>query len=612
MTLPFELLSQIFQYISPEENLLSLQLVSRQFRIIANEPLLWRFYCRSTFRYWAPEHELDKKINEQEATTVGWRNLWLERKRDNGRISDHLDAMIKSTTHRLDRIGNVCSYGYDAKDFLLEQCRTPDDAEDALARRYWAHTILDSIHRGMAVHVWFENIIAQGQLDRCLSAFDMFVLRDQEYDMDWVRDHLDGMAKEFRKEHLAFDKWSTRQQALTLVRWLRATKGFRGVPGPEEENYRNLRNCLIGHALSEEDHASLPIISCAIFQQIAIRLGLRADLCSYPAHVYVSVQPRPKLDLDGQPLANGTTPETMYLNPYGSDEEVSEALLRRRLDEHGLLGSADAFLQPASVAQIVIRVAQNIKTAYDTSQNRPETHSSQTELKRLRAGYPDLNREAARYGSLWAKLMSTPVTQPGWDQDLGYFLRRLALAYSEDLWIVNRYLLPLYDRFLHGTGPPGLRRRFDWDNLYEVSTMLQNLDNREETNNRRYTEDIQERVLYKIGQVFRHKRYGYIGVINGWTTGGSGPLPTPTYMQGGDEDQGVGSDGTGPRRNRTFYSALRPGVDRVKVAQDNVDVITDPALIPEELTFLAGKFFKRFDTETCTFVSNIKDLYPDD
>jgi F-box protein 21 len=609
MTLPFELLSQIFQYISPEENLLSLQLVSRQFRIIANEPLLWRFYCRSTFRYWAPEHELDKKINEQEATKVGWRNLWLERKRNNSRLSGYLDAMIRSTTHRLDRIGAVCSYGFDAKDFLLEQCRTPDDAEDALARRYWAHTILDSIHRGMAVRVWFEHTMAQGQLDRCLSAFDMFVLRDQEYDMDWVCGHLDGMAKEFQKEHPAFDKWTTRQQALALVRWLRATKGFRGISGPEEDNYRNLRNCLIGHALSEADHATLPIISCAIFQQIAIRVGLRAELCSYPTHVYVSVQPRPKLDLDGQPLTKETTPETMYLNPYGSDEEVSEALLRQRLDDHGLLGSADAFLQPASVAQIVIRTAMNIKASFDMSQNRPDTHPS----KRLRAGYPDLNRQAMLYGSLWAKIMLTPPTQPGWDHNLGVFLRSFALTYNEDLWIANRYLLPLYDRFLAGTDPPGLRRRLGWDNLYEVSTMLQNLDNRHETSNRRYTQNIQERVLYKIGQVFRHKRYGYIMIINGWTTGGSGPLPTPTTdIQGGDEDQEVGSDGTGPRRNRTFYSAFRSGVDRVKVAQDNIDIITDPTLIPEELTFLAGKFFKRFDTETCTFVSNIKDLYPDD
>lgn len=41
-------------------------------------------------------------------------------------------------------------------------------------------------------------------------------------------------------------------------------------------------------------------------------------------------------------------------------------------------------------------------------------------------------------------------------------------------------------------------------------------------------------------------------------------------------------------------------------------IITDPSLIPDSLFYLAGKFFRRFDPETCTFVSNIRDCYPDD
>jgi len=48
------------------------------------------------------------------------------------------------------------------------------------------------------------------------------------------------------------------------------------------------------------------------------------------------------------------------------------------------------------------------------------------------------------------------------------------------------------------------------------------------------------------------------------------------------------------------------------VVQSNVEIITDPSLIPEVLFFVAGKFFKRFDAETCTFVSNIREFFPDD
>jgi F-box protein 21 len=50
----------------------------------------------------------------------------------------------------------------------------------------------------------------------------------------------------------------------------------------------------------------------------------------------------------------------------------------------------------------------------------------------------------------------------------------------------------------------------------------------------------------------------------------------------------------------------------MRVAQENIQIITDPNLIPDSLFYLAGKFFKRFDRETCTFVSNVKEYYPDD
>jgi len=43
-----------------------------------------------------------------------------------------------------------------------------------------------------------------------------------------------------------------------------------------------------------------------------------------------------------------------------------------------------------------------------------------------------------------------------------------------------------------------------------------------------------------------------------------------------------------------------------------MEIITDPGLIPESLFYLAGKFFKRFNSSTCTFVSNLKEYYPDD
>lgn len=48
------------------------------------------------------------------------------------------------------------------------------------------------------------------------------------------------------------------------------------------------------------------------------------------------------------------------------------------------------------------------------------------------------------------------------------------------------------------------------------------------------------------------------------------------------------------------------------VASHNIDLITDPTLLNDKMFPLAGKFFKRFDRATCSFISNIKEQFPDD
>jgi F-box protein 21 len=48
------------------------------------------------------------------------------------------------------------------------------------------------------------------------------------------------------------------------------------------------------------------------------------------------------------------------------------------------------------------------------------------------------------------------------------------------------------------------------------------------------------------------------------------------------------------------------------VAADHIELIHDSTDIVDNMFPMAGKFFKRFDPESCTFVSNIKEQYPDD
>jgi F-box protein 21 len=55
-----------------------------------------------------------------------------------------------------------------------------------------------------------------------------------------------------------------------------------------------------------------------------------------------------------------------------------------------------------------------------------------------------------------------------------------------------------------------------------------------------------------------------------------------------------------------------PTLVRVRIAQENIEIIEDVTLVPRSLFMRAGKFFKRFDPETCRFVSNVREIFPDD
>lgn len=370
----------------------------------------------------------------------------------------------------------------------------------------------------------------------------------------------DEIADRFRAEHPAFEELSTREKALTLVRWVREN-GLTGMDHPEL-NYRNLRNCFIGHALSEESHPSLPIISSAIYTCIAERLGLAAFCLAFPSHVHAAVFAPAGRDLDGDETEEvDGEKKRMCLDPYSSDGEVTLSDLRLKLVEFGWTQGTEAFLRPSPVPIIVQRTAQNIKATFDTVRNLTDNDHVGSEAKRLRAGHAGLNMDAAVYSSMWAEILMKQTSSYHWDSSLATFLQKFALSWSEDVWIVKKYLVPLYDRFMASQLNP--RPRNGYQNVYEIIGMLENLDNRVPEVSRRYTEDIAYRVRYRIGQVFRHRRYGYVGIINGWAAKGSASLPMPHYLDAAEaEEEGDVYDPTesvhasmvGPQR--TYYTCL--------------------------------------------------------
>lgn len=388
----------------------------------------------------------------------------------------------------------------------------------------------------------------------------MFFVLGEDGDIDDTCALLDRIADEFLEEHDKFDELSARDKALDLLKWMRAWD-LTGMDDPGE-NYRCLRNCLIGHALRDENHPSLPLISCAIYTCLAQRVGLRAACCAFPTHVHAMIMAPLGYDLDGKKVEPPTTDiDRMFLDPYGSSEEVHLGDLRSRLVEFDWLHGQEAFLVPAPVPVLVQRVGRNMRMAFHDTHHRGLDRPSIDRLAILRDDRAASRRtvESAVYASHWANLLMTPVSNFQWDSSLDQFLHYVTHFFPEDAWLVEEYIMPLYTIYTQSVQP---RHRFTLENVPEVLRLIRNSDNRTPTVSRRYTQEIHRTVWYSVGQVFRHKRYGYVGIINGWGEKGTSSLPAAHSLSMEEvmdemSDSGTDSDTLRARlRRKVFYTCL--------------------------------------------------------
>ncbi|RDA85580.1 hypothetical protein CP532_5374 [Ophiocordyceps camponoti-leonardi (nom. inval.)] len=607
---PDEIIQHLLYYVSPADNLESLQYLSRRFNRLANEPLLWRYHCSSSFRFWHQHHEYRRKLRRK-VFEVDWKQLYLQRTRQNRMVMENLDSIITTRVGRMKKLEQVARLGYDAKDVLLTQCRTDESADDYLARRqfnsrYYSHTLLGSIHRSIAIEEWhqlrqdrdsLDVHVAGVRLERALGAFDMFVLYDQPGDLDDISQMLEDRAAEFRACHPNLDEWSTRSKALALNRWLRAN-GLTGMCDPAN-NYRNLRNLLIGQALRHEDHESGPIITSAIFCCLAARVGLTAQCCAFPGHVHAIVFAPPGRTLDGAGDA-GETRECLYLNPYGSDDEVPTACFQALLTRFGYHNGNDDFFAPVPTALVALRTARNIRSTF-THLLHTQHESDTGRLSKLICGNSAVNMEAALYSSGWAPLMLEPPNTFEWDDSLANFLRRYVGSWPEDIWLIDKYLWPLYVRSTPLRESLARHRSRGLDDPWEHLRQIRDHDETVPLVHARTALRGSDCVPYKIGQVFRHRRYDWIGVITGWTDKAARSLPRDSQADERPID-------------RQFYFMCFPstGSEPHVIGAETIDIITDASQVGDDMFPLAGKFFKRFDRESCTFVSNIREQYPDD
>ena len=250
---------------------------------------------------------------------------------------------------------------------------------------------------------------------------------------------------------------------------------------------------------------------------------------------------RPGYSLDDSPTgSDDESLERMYLDPFGSDDEIPTSSLQQILSHFGWQTSTDAFLAPVSPQSMVLRTAQNIKATF--SKILELQNDAHPELSQLLSGNSVMNVEAAVYAALWAGLMLTPPNTFEWDDRLASFLRRFAGSWPEDAWLVEKYLWPMYNSFAplrHGFARHVNRGLGDpwehWRLVRDQDVLAPPVLSRSAEGN--------QSVPFKIGQVFRHRRYGWVGVITGWSDQGTRRLPVSTSRDAVQPEE-AGSSGT--------------------------------------------------------------------
>ena len=321
---------------------------------------------------------------------------------------------------------------------------------------------------------------------------------------------------DFRACHPDLYFQSTRDKALALLRWLR----LRGLVGMKNQRgYRNLRHALLGQTLRRGDHSSLPIVSSAIFCCLAARMGVSAQCSSFPNHVHAVILAPDGQTVDDVPVEDvrDKPQRRMFVDPFGSDNEIEEGHLKSLLTSMGWQGDPEVALAAVSPALVAIRLANNIRatTRLSTMTDhsialRPDSDAQA--LGQLLTGQSEWNLMVCNYAALWALLILTGQDDFEWGaiyHDIFYEMYR---SFPEDAWLVEQYLRPLAS----STVRQRLVRnevRFSTHGS-EVIRLLQDQDRQKPCPIPRHPFMVKK--PHKIGRVFRHKRYGWEGVITGW------------------------------------------------------------------------------------------------
>jgi len=273
------------------------------------------------------------------------------------------------------------------------------------------------------------------------------------------------------------------------------------------------------------------------------------------------------------------------MDPFNTSEPTSYSTLQTQLRfivPTSTPARTISYLSPASPRDLTIRAAHNILSV-------PSHY--------VGPSVEPISLNLAIYAALFCLVLlpdTTAVDAVELRQRLVELTQHFLEHYDLDVYLFEKYVLPLTASL------PDSRA---YRNLIH---QLRESDSEPRRPKYRSMDPSNRTVKYEVGQVFRHRRRGYLAVIYGWDP----------YCRMQEQWIMLNRVDRLPNgRHQPFYNVLVEDDSTRYVAEENV-VLLSPSEITEDVwqwfPIAIGKWFKRFDMEAGVFVSNVKDEYPED
>ncbi|KAK9470188.1 uncharacterized protein V1510DRAFT_405237 [Dipodascopsis tothii] len=550
LNLPNEVISVILGYLS-ERDVLAVARTCQHLYGLAVRDELWRVRCRR-WRRWTDEGARAACwAAYPPAGATDWMRTFAARFERDREVLALLDAVIAAETHRLELVERIVAVGLDAKDVLKAQAAATS-GPDGLARAYEAMLILETIDRRRA----FETIARLNSRQRDVAIDEVFAVMaafcgSGDAGLFEFRQFLDGLAAAFAPDARP-DVQATLHGLLQFFR-------KRGLLTP----------------MQEYEHTGSPV-SASWVPDIVSVAGL-SDLCS-SAGMFCAVLGR--LGVHARPIR-------LSYNPFVMVRDGPRTFYVS-LVNHGRIFSFDELLNKMT-RNSQVQIIDNI---FEEKPMLQILQDFATQVTLTFFNFQSFRRHSNRYYASTSLLALTNPSERLVREELS--LLRTKYRYDAALFADRAFLRACF-------------RTLDSVYVRETEAVVREIvhDDQAPIETRRQRADyLAGPSPLRVGDIFRHKRLEYYGIIVGWD-----------YRT--DRAGTPGTPGVETPHDQLFFEIVSRSEPRIFVSLANMVPMAkdaDNGRVVQHLLAIddLGRYFLRFDPTQCRFVPNQRTnaIYP--